>query len=153
MSIVQHLMLKSFVIFCKYVISKVSCLVSVSSRLFAQILGLGTSMSRVGFEDFSRDSSPDTVQQVFIECNLVSEKYIALLLFVTVHVSKLDFQKTFSFVLTRFIFFQRLIIANWAVAFGCGFVPFSIFFRVNGRKRKSSLVSVGWPDCSLADDK
>jgi len=32
MSIVQNLMLKSFVIFCKYMVSKVSCLVSVSAR-------------------------------------------------------------------------------------------------------------------------
>jgi len=53
------------VIFCKYVISKVLSLVSVSARsslglvstFFYQNLGLGTSMSRLGLEDFGRDSS------------------------------------------------------------------------------------------------
>jgi len=60
MSIVRNLMLKSFVIFCKYVILKVSsrsrhAQVSVPSRLFAPSLSLGTSVSRLGLEDSSSD--------------------------------------------------------------------------------------------------
>jgi len=50
------------VIFCKDLVSKVSCLVSVShrssfvsTRIFAQSLGLETSIIRL--EDFGRDSS------------------------------------------------------------------------------------------------
>jgi len=54
MSFVKNLMLKTFVIYYKYMISKVSCLVSVSarsslvsSRLFAQSLGLRRLMSHL----------------------------------------------------------------------------------------------------------
>ena len=61
---VQNLVSKIFAKYCKRLVSKVSCLVSVSersslglARVFAQSLGLATSMSRLGLEDFGRDSS------------------------------------------------------------------------------------------------
>ena len=67
---VQNLVLKIFAKYCNCLISKVSCLVSVSTRssfgLVSSIcsksrsrLGLATSMSRLGLEDFGRDSSSD----------------------------------------------------------------------------------------------
>ena len=62
---VQNLVSKIFAKYCKRLVSKVSSpsrkvQVSVSSRVFAQSLGLATSMSRLGLEDFGRDSGPDT---------------------------------------------------------------------------------------------
>ena len=62
---VQNLVSK---IFAKHLVSKVSCLVSVSERSSLGLvssfcskswcrLGLATSMSRLGLEDFGRDSS------------------------------------------------------------------------------------------------
>jgi len=62
MSIIQNLLLKRFVIFCKYVVSKVSCLVSVSARLSLGFVSNFCSKFRsrnvnVGLEDFGRDSN------------------------------------------------------------------------------------------------
>ena len=65
---IQNLVSKIFVKYCKRLVSKVSCLVSVSERSSLGLvssfcskswsrLGLATSMSRLGLEDFGRDSS------------------------------------------------------------------------------------------------
>ena len=58
----QNLVSKIFAKYCKRLVSKVSSRfrkvqVSVSSRVFAQSLNLATSISRLGLEDFGRDSS------------------------------------------------------------------------------------------------
>ena len=65
---IQNLVSKIFAKYCKRLVSKVSCLVSVSERSSLGLvssfcskswsrLGLATSMSRLGLEDFGRDSS------------------------------------------------------------------------------------------------
>ena len=51
---VQNLVSKIFAKYCKRLVSKVSCLVSVSKR---SSLGLATSVFRLDLEDFGRDSS------------------------------------------------------------------------------------------------
>jgi len=73
MSIVQNLMLKSFVIFCKYVILKVSCLSSVSARssLVSTFCSKSRSrndnvLSRLGLEDFGRDSSSADIYYLYL---------------------------------------------------------------------------------------
>ena len=63
---VQNLVSKIFAKYCKRLVSKVSCLVSVSERSSLGLVSsfcsksrsrLATSMSRLGLEDFGRDSS------------------------------------------------------------------------------------------------
>ena len=81
---VQNLLSKIFAKYCKRLVSKVSCLVSVSEpsslglvssfcSKFRSRLGLATSLSRLGLEDFGRDSSSVSNTQEQITQNQTQE--------------------------------------------------------------------------------
>ena len=41
----------------------------------------------------------------------------------------------------------------WILAIGCGFIPITVWFKVNNRTRTSQAMDITWPDCGLAEER